>query len=186
MRGGPLPDQFISVSTMIKGRFRLLKDADSPLLCTGIAHAGSAALREEALLSSRQNDIVLRFLIDMDHKLDAIMGLLQRDSLLAGFPGEGRIVELGGSGLVFECGQSLHAGQYLELLLLLEELPLRLVSVRARVESLLPDRVLTGQDSAAYDITYTCMREEDREAVIRFVFSEQRRIIRQQKSGEEA
>jgi hypothetical protein len=73
----------------------------------------------------------------------------------------------------------------MELVLLLEELPLRLLSVMARVEACRSGRVLTGPAGMAYDMTYARSRDEDREAVIRFVFSEQRRIIRQRKSGGE-
>jgi hypothetical protein len=175
-------DQFLSISTMIRGRYRLLADPASPLLCAGMVHAGNAALREEALLSLRQNDALARFLIEMDHKLDAIIGLLQRDSLSAAFPGEGYIVRIGGSGLVFECRQLLDIGRYMELVLLLEEFPLRLLSVMVRVEACRTAGVLAGApDGRAYDMSYTHMREEDRETVIRFIFSEQRRLIRQRK-----
>ena len=180
-----MSDQFVSVSTMLKGLFRLVEGPDSPMICANMVHTGNASLGEEALLSSRQNDATLRFLIEMDRKLDSIMGLLQRESLVADFPGEGRIVQLSGSGLVFECRQSLSIGQYMELLLLFEEMPLRLLSVMGHVEALRPGKAATGPANKAYDMTYTCMCEEDREGIIRFVFSEQRRMIRQQKSGEE-
>ena len=180
-----MSDQFLSVPTMITGRFRMVPEADSPRLCTGFAHAGNAALREEALMHSRQNDAMMRFLVEMDRKLDAIMGLLQRESLHVDFPDEGRVVHLGGSGLVFECRRPLRQGEHMELLLLLEELPLRLLSVIAHVESPLPDAPLTGAPNKAYAMTYTCMQEEDREAIIRFVFSENRKIIRQRKIGDD-
>ena len=180
-----MSDQFLSVPTMITGRFRMVPAADSPRLCTGFAHAGSAALREEALINSRQNDAMMRFLVEMDRKLDAVMSLLQRESLIADFPDEGRIVQLGGSGLVLECRRPLQPGEHMELLLLLEELPLRLLSVIAHVEALQPGDALTGAPNKAYAMTYTCMGEEDREAIIRFVFSENRKLIRQQRIGED-
>lgn len=176
-----MSDQFISVSTMIKGRFRLADSAGSPMLGTGAAASASTVLREEALLSARQNDAVMRFLIEMDRKLDAILGLLQRDSLAADFPEEGRIVRLSGSGLALECRRPLAVGQHMELLLLLEEMPVRLLSVMTRVEAARPGEAVTGPDSKAYDMAYVHMREEDREAVVRFVFSEQRKMIRQRK-----
>ena len=180
-----MSDQFVSIPTMIRGRFRMVADADSPRLCTGFAHAGSAALREEALAGTRQNDAVMRFLIEMDRKLDTIMGLLQRESLNEDFPHEGRIVQLSGAGLVFECPELLKKGEHMELLMMLEELPLRLLSVMARVEDSHPGPVLTGPPNKAYAMAYTCMQEADREAVIRFVFSENRKRIRQQKNNEE-
>ncbi len=181
-----MSDQFVSVPTMIKGRFRMVSDANSPQLCVGLAHAGSAVLREEALAHTRQNDATMRFLIEMDRKLDTIMGLLQRESLVTDFPNEGHIVQLSGAGLVLECQHPLSKGNHMELLLLLEELPLRLLSVMAQVEGPHQSKALTGSPNKAYAMTYTCMREEDREAIIRFVFSENRKLIRQQKNSEEA
>ena len=181
-----MSDQFVSVPTMIKGRFRMVADGQSPRLCSsGLAHAGNAVLREEVLAHTRQNEVITRFLIEMDKKLDSILGLLQRESLAADFPHEGRIVQLSGSGLVLECQHPLKAGEHFELLLLMEDLSVGLLSVIAHVEKELSIELLTGESSKAYAMTYTCMQEEDREAIIRFVFSENRKIIRQQKIGED-
>ena len=74
----------------------------------------------------------------------------------------------------------------MELLLLMEELSVGLLSVIAHVEEELPGKALSGTSSKAYAMTYTCMNEADREAIIRFVFSENRKLIRQQKNSEEA
>ena len=180
-----MSDQFVSIPTMIKGMFRMLAESEAPRFCAGVAHAGSAFLREETLAHARQNDTVMRFLVELDRKLDTIIGLLQRESLVADFPEEGRIVRLSGAALVFECRHALKKGDTMELLMLLEEYPLRLLSVKAHVEGPHPGNTLTGPSNKAYDMGYTCVREEDREAIIRFVFSENRKLIRQQKSGEE-
>ena len=180
-----MSDQFVSVPTMIKGMFRMVTESEMPRFCAGVGRAGGSFLREEALAHARQSDTVMRFLVELDRKLDTILGLLQRESLEADFPEEGRIVQLSGAALVFECGYELKKGDTMELLMFLEEYPLRLLSVKAHVRGLHSGKVLTGPSNKAYDMGYVCMGEEDREAVIRFVFSENRKLIRQQKNGEE-
>jgi hypothetical protein len=180
-----MSDQFISVPTMIKSRFRILKTADSPRLYAGPSPTGGAALLEESLAHARQNEAMIRFLIEMDKKLDAIMAILQRDSLAADFPYEGQVVQIGGSGLVLECRHPLKKGESMELLLTLEEVSLPILSVIARVIEPRTDVALSAASNKAYAMGYDCMSEEHRETLIRFVFSEQRKHIRRQKSGED-
>ncbi|MDR2489506.1 MAG: hypothetical protein LBD42_08460 [Desulfovibrio sp.] len=179
-----MSDQFISISTMIKSRFRMVQSADAPRLYAGCPHSGNAALLEE-MPAARQNETLamVRLLAEMDRKLDAIMGLLQRDRLVADFPDEGHVVQIGGSGLVLECRYPLKKDDYMELLLSLEEIPLRLLSVIARVDDVRPDAPITGESNKAYIMTYGGMEDENREKLIRFVFSEQRKRIRQRKSS---
>ena len=180
-----MSDQFVAVPTMLRGMFRVVADPEAPRRSIGLACTGGTVFREEALVQAHQNDPLIRFLIEMDRKLDTIMGLLQRDSLEADFSDSGWIVELSGSGLVLECGKKLQTGEHLELIMTLEEFPLRLLSVTAHVEEILPVACRSGPSGNVYAITYACMRDEDREAVIRYVFSQHRKLIRQQKSGED-
>jgi c-di-GMP-binding flagellar brake protein YcgR len=124
---------------------------------------------------------MIRFLAEMDRKLDAVLGLLQREALAQEFPEEGHIVELSGQGLVLECNAELSTDCCIELLIKLEEYPIRIVSTLSRVERPRPVVILPDVHSYAYDVSYTSITEEDREAVIRFVFSEERKRIRQSK-----
>jgi hypothetical protein len=172
-----MSDKSVSVPTLLRGRFRRA-EGRRPL--GGFAGARAAdGVREELFANSRLPEALLRFLLAMDRKLDAILAHLQEESLAGEFPGEGQIVELSGTGLVLECVEPFAPGEALELLLLLEEFPLRVVPVLAEVKERRATPALTG--ASAYSLTYLSVEEEDREAIIRHVFSEERKRIRQRK-----
>lgn len=172
--------RFLTVPTLIRAMFRLAGDENAPRMYKG-AIAPGAGMRDELIASCRQGDLVPRFLAEMDRKLDAVLTLLQRESLVSEFPHEGHVVELSGGHGVLECAFALERGAYLELLLLLDEFPLRIVSVIARVEEKREARALTGPPAGVYALRFIRVDAEDREAVIRFVFSEDRKRIRLQK-----
>lgn len=176
-----MSDSYLTVPTLIRGRFRRVRDAEAPRIYRGAPPSPTAAIREELLAGSRQSELQIRFLAEMDRKLDAVLTLLQRDSLARDFPEEGHIVALSGHGLVMECNNDLPVGSYAELLILLEEYPMRIVSTLSRVEGSRAAGVLPDMHGHACDMTYAAIAEEDRDAVIRFVFSEERKRIRQSK-----
>jgi hypothetical protein len=177
-----MSDSYLTVPTLIRGRLRKAAlGAQAPRMYRGTPLSPTADMREELLTGSGRPELMLRFLVEMDRKLDAVLGLLQSESLAQEFPEEGHIVELSGQGLVLECNAELSTGSYIELLIRLEEYPIRIVSALSRVERPRPAVILPDMHSYAYDVSYTSIAEEDREAVIRFVFSEERKRIRQNK-----
>lgn len=179
-RDTPMDTRFLTVPTLIRAMFRPIEDERSPRMYKGMLAPG-AGMRDELLASNRQSDLMVRFLAEMDRKLDAVLALLQRESLVSEFPHEGHIVELSGGHGILECVDALRDGDHLELLLLMDEFPMRIVSVIARVEERRETRALTGPPAGVYALRFAVMDEEDRDAVIRFVFSEDRKRIRQQK-----
>ena len=177
-----MSNNFLIVNTLIRGRFRLADNADTPRLYTGALPSTTAGLREELLSNtSRQPELLIRFLAEMDRKLDAVLTLMQSESLALEFPNEAHIVQLSGYALVMECGHEMREGDFLEFLVMLEEYPLRIVSVLAQVEHKTPAIILPGIHSHSYSLNFIKIEEDDREAVIRFVFSEERKRIRQQR-----
>ena len=177
-----MSDTYLKVPTLIRGRFRQASGAETPRLYRGALPSPTAAMRDELLAAtSRQPELLIRFLAEMDRKLDAVLTLLQSESLVQEFPDEGHIVELSGQGLVLECNAELTPCSYLELLIMLEEYPMRIVSTLSRVEQARPARALRDMHRHACEVRYVSITEEDREAVIRFVFSEERKRIRQTK-----
>lgn len=179
-----MTDQFLSVPTLIRGMFRAASGPDSPRLYGGALPSTTGSLREEILASSRVPDLTGRLLAEMDRKLDAVLALLQRDSLVKDFPGEGYVTELSASELVLESEARLSPGSYLELLLLLDEFPMRIVSVLTRVKSPLEGFARTGEARTAYAASITDVEAHDRETIIQFVFREERKRIRRQKDDE--
>ncbi|MDR2075354.1 MAG: hypothetical protein LBP61_00240 [Desulfovibrio sp.] len=163
----------ISVPTRIRGRFRAASDPGPPRSGWGFQAPGSSL--RDLPPSLRPPEALLEFLLEMDRKLDAILGCLQRETLRETFPDEGWVTALGRDRLTLETASSLGEGDCLELALLLEEFPLRLVVVAARVEG--PAR----EEAAAFCLAYACGREEDREILIRRIFQEERRLLRLRK-----
>ncbi|MDL2266587.1 hypothetical protein LJC46_01180 [Desulfovibrio sp. OttesenSCG-928-G15] len=178
-----MTDTYLSVSTMSRCRFRIANSADSPQLFTGAATSATATLRDELLASTRQQELVLRFLAELDRKLDAVLTILQTETLAQEFPHEGHVVELNGTSLRFECNMALKEGAYLEILLMLEEFPLRIVSILGKIATMEEASALPCMHSTAYVFDFLSLAEDDREAIIRYMFSEERKRIRQQKGS---
>lgn len=174
---------YLIVSTMTRCRFRMVTDAGSPQLYTGASPSPTAALREELLSATRQQEMVLRFLAEIDRKLDAVLSLLQTETLVREFPHEGHVVELGGNSLRFECDKELEQGSPVEILVMLEEYPLRIVSILAEVAQKESACALPCMHAWSYALRFLSISEDDREAVIRFVFGEERKRIRRQKGS---
>ena len=179
-----MTQQYVSVPTLVKTMYRMV-EADDPQLCNSLLSSDSVSFREEALAKSRLPDPMVRLLAEMDRKLDAILGQMQRDNLRGDFPHDAWVVRLGGDALHLECKEPLLPGDHLELILLLEEYPLRAASCIVKVDRRLPEAPVTGKEHTAFVLSYTCLRESDRESIIRHVFQEERRRIRQLKSEEE-
>jgi hypothetical protein len=132
---------------------------------------------------SRLPGPVLDFLQDMDRKLDAILGHLLRQSLWRDFPEEGLVTELSGAGLTLESAAPLPDGDRLDILLLLEEYPLRTVCLQATVLARGAGAPLPRP--GIFSLAYDCAGEEDRETIIRFLFQQERRLLRRRKQAEE-
>lgn len=176
-----MSDSYLTVPTLIRGRLRKTSGPDAPRIYRGALPSPTAAMREELLATSRQPELLLRFLAEMDRKLDAALTLLQSEALTREFPKEGHIVAISGQGLSLESKVELRPGSHVEALIMLEEYPLRIISALCRVERSGRAALLPGMHDYACDLRYTTIAEEDRDAVIRFVFSEERKRIRQRK-----
>jgi hypothetical protein len=154
--------------------FRMAEEGEEQL-CPVAPPAADAHARSEGM--RRLPDVVARFLSDMDRKLDAILGLLQRESLARDFPHQGRVTRISAEQVVLECREPLAPGDLLELALMRDHAPL--ASGIARVDGARQRSVDGGSAPGAYDVSFVRLRADDREAIIRCIFQENRRIIRQ-------
>jgi hypothetical protein len=170
----------LSVPTSFTCRFRLAPP-DAPPLWSSTS-GGDALLRQE-LPSLARSDVTLRLLLEMDRKLDRILNHMQRESVAADFPFEGRIRELSHTGMIMESADAPSPGQSMELLLMPDLYPQRFISVMAQVTPAAPDIPRADPANTVRALYYTCFSEEDREAIIAFIFQEDRKRIRQTKSG---
>ena len=116
------------------------------------------------------------FLQAMDAKLDTILSSMHQERLRHEFPLEVEVVEAGGNGLRFATAESFEDGQALEIVLVLNQYPLRLASAVGVVT-----RQHEAQAGAQWVMEFTRVREGDQEAIVSFVFSEERERIRESK-----
>ncbi len=182
----PKSREYSSITTHLPVWLRNLPQADSPSRYyefTAFAHDSL-----ENSLSSGLTEAVASFLIEMNNKLDSILGMLSMDELRQAFPIEARCTEVGGAGLSFRSNHPFAEGTYVEVILVLCRIPLRLAGAIGRLSQLSPaDFADAGADvgdvtdETFWRLDFTRIREQDLETVVRFVIQEERRIIREKK-----
>ncbi len=167
---------FASVDTRIRAFVRPARGADqlpltidNPALLEG---GGSAQALEGANLSQP----LAEFLAALDAKLDTIVSLLSQKRLEDDYQDEVEVTQLGGEGLTFAAPGPHAPGDVLEFALVLNQYPLRLASAVGRIES-----VDLDHGPAVCQVTFTRLREPDLEAIVQFVFNEERQRIRETK-----
>ncbi len=117
---------------------------------------------------------LLDYLEAMNAKLDTILGLLHQTSIEQDYPLTGTISQISGAGVQFFTNHPLAVGDHLELVITLSRFPLYLVNAVGTVTRNNP----TSQDTSLWVLEFTSIRDNDREAIIHYVFREQREIIR--------
>jgi hypothetical protein len=136
--------------------------------CQGVSH-----LRDELQRTSVPIPLI-DYLEAMDTKLDTILGLLHQDSIQADYPLEATITQISGADLQFISPHELRIGDHLELVITLSRFPLYLVNPVGTVTR----REQTSDTSSRWVLEFTSIRDNDREAIIQYVFREQREMIR--------
>ncbi len=168
------------VSTRIQGWMRLLPTPDSPPLFR------EGGLRSESpVLSARGMQLpepLLLFLQELNDKLDMILGLLSRDQLQEQFPLRVEVLEVSGAGVQFRSQEARQDGECVEIVLVLDQLPMRLAGATGRIVRQLPPES-DAPDMPVWALEFLRIREQDQDAVIQFVLQEERRRIREKRWG---
>ncbi|MFW5734877.1 MAG: PilZ domain-containing protein [Oceanidesulfovibrio sp.] len=120
------------------------------------------------------------FLIALDAKLDTLVSMASRDRLEQDFPIPVTTYEISGNGVRFHSAADLVPGEHYEIVLFLSRMPLRLAGA---VGAVLESRAPSGADqlSPQWALQFTRIREQDLDAVVQFVFQQERRAIRERK-----
>lgn len=171
--------EYSSISVQFPVWLRTLPDGECPSLYyeyTAFAHDSLANP-----LNSGLPEAVTAFLMEMNNKLDSILGLLSIEELRQAFPIEARCTEVGGSGLTLSTGVPFKNDTYAEAVLVLCRIPLRLAGAIGKLSPAAPEESTAAPGEALWRLNFTRIREQDLETVIRFVIQEERRIIRQKK-----
>jgi hypothetical protein len=164
------------VATRLTGYARKIDSPDMPPLFRShkeyFASSGHGQSKDLGLPEG-----VKTFLEDMNSKLDMLLSLQSQRRLESDYPIKSEIVELSGAGL--KCLQPtppLQVGEALEMVLILSQLPVNMAGVAGTVQRLEP----YGQGQVLV-MEFRHVRESDREAIVQFVFREQREHIRSAK-----
>ncbi|GAU08828.1 PilZ domain-containing protein [Desulfoplanes formicivorans] len=131
----------------------------------------------DALQQTSLPDELLDYLEAINAKLDTILGLLHQSSIQAEYPLEATISQISGAGLQFTSPHDFQEGDHLELVITLSRFPLRLVNVVGTITR----RQQTRENGPVWVVEFTFIRDNDREAIIQYVFREQREMIRGEK-----
>lgn len=165
------------VPANIQAWLRPLPSPDAPGMFSDASElmGGSA---QSGLQDSRLPEAVVQFLLEMDRKLQTILGLLGRDQLLQDFPYKVTVTELGGDGVHFVCDQKPPLNLATEIVIALKPMPLHLAGA---VGKALQMEQAADEQPESYFFEFTRIREAELDAIIAFVLQEQRRQIRERK-----
>lgn len=135
--------------------------------------------RRDPGLASRLNSSTLPkelvdFLLEMDAKLDQLLACERHDALRQDYPLDLEVHDISGAGIRFLSAESLTPGEILEVVIVLNNFPLRLAGAVGRVKD-------KDREGGLWGFEFTGIRETDLEAIVQFVFQEQREIIRNRK-----
>ncbi len=164
------------VSTRLRAHARYVSSTQSPPLFRSSpqtsSHPTETTLRESGIPEG------LRSYLEMiNSKLDMLLSVTNQSRLESDYPLKLEVVELSGAGLrCIKPESSISIGQGLEIVLLLSSMPLHMAATTGMVK-----RIESLEDAEHLIIEFTQMRESDREAIVQFVFREQREQIRTQR-----
>ncbi len=162
---------YTSVKTRIKGYGRIAASLkNQPLFRGSIAGKKHPA---EDLDDSKVPEWLKVYVIELDRKLDQLLGIQSIQDLSKDFPIDMEIIKISGNGITFLSDFALKSKSIMEIVLVLNQVPLRMAGAKGVVEA--------GKDKNTWTIEFRYIKEHDIESIIKFVFSEQRELIRTDK-----
>ena len=158
------------VPSSLRGRLRILPSPDAPPLFRGFGLPDSP-VTEQDMENSHLPEKLISFLLALDAKVNAVLTHMQEGRLEDDFPVPIHVSELSGAGLRIHPLPELKENDYVELLLYVEEFPLKLASGIAKV-------LRNEKNQGAQALQFIHILDEDLEKVIQRVFLEERRLLR--------
>lgn len=167
---------FLRIPTHLPCRLRVMDKGERPIyLSAGLA---SGTPDPAQLKNSGLPEAVQAFLIRLDTKLDQLLMQANEDRMYKLFPLAATAVEISAAGMKFTCpGECYDAGQRLEVITLLSQVPLRIAGAIGEVVRVEND----AKGNPCNVLDFTEIADADQEAIVQFVFREQRAQIRERK-----
>jgi hypothetical protein len=166
---------FLRIPTKLRGRLRLLGSEHEPQLFREAPITSSSGTVME-LKNAGINEALVNAILNLDRKLDMLIGLHSQDSLQEDFPYTVEVVEISGAGVKLSTTADLAVGQMVELVLVLTQVPVRMSSAIGQVVRL--EEIPRG---FAWALDFTRIRDRDLESIVQFVFQTQRDELRERK-----
>ncbi|CCO24513.1 hypothetical protein [Maridesulfovibrio hydrothermalis] len=164
---------YASVKTRIKGFGRFCKSIENQPIFRGFS--GMQKHPAEDLDDSKVPEWLKAYVIELDRKLDQLMGMQSKKDLTIDFPIALEIIEISGNGMIFCTETEINGPGILEAVIEIEQIPLRLAGAKGSVKA--------GKKQNTWVMKFEKIREHDLESIIQFVFSQQRELIRNEKLG---
>lgn len=164
---------FSRVPVRLKGHARIMQSIDSPPIFTGDAVVNTGRC-DDLFRNSKLPEELTIFLKEMDRKLDSILGMLSKETLHTDFPVDIEVMELSAAGVKFRSKTPFETYETLEIVLTLSQVPLRMAGSKGRILGL-------EEETGLYRFEFVDTRGSDMEAMVQFVFQQQREQIRNSK-----
>jgi hypothetical protein len=164
---------FSRIDVRLKAHARIMQYIESPQRFTGDI-VGETSCRDDLFRSSKLPEDLTTFLTEMDRKLDRVLGLLSQDHLKTDFSIELEVMELSAAGIKFRSKEQFKTDTPLEIVLVLSQVPLRMAGGKGRILD-------KDAETELYRFEFMDTRGSDMEAIVQFVFQQQREQIRNSK-----
>ena len=164
---------FSRVPVRLKGYARPMRSLKSSQLFSGDA-VEEAPNREELFRNTKLPEDLTNFLLQMDRKMDRILGILSKDNLRDDFPYDIEIMELSAAGVKIRSPQKFAVDSALEIVIVLSQVPVRMAGSKGRVLGI-------EEETNLYRFEFVDLRGSDMEAIVQYVFKQQREQIRNSK-----
>lgn len=164
--------EYLRVPTRLRAYVRLASSKDSLPLAYDNPELNQG-IEKPDLTATGLSKIISDFLQVVDTKLDTVISLLNQKRLEDEFSAELEVIEISGDGLRLADRGSFAPGDALEFALVLNQFPLRIASAVGIMGH--------GDNAKGHPVSFTRIREPDLEAVVSFVFHEERMRIRETK-----
>lgn len=166
--------EYVEIKTYLRGRFRPLDGPDDQ----AYAHLNTLSAgitREEFMAASPMPEAVNKFLAQMDAKMDALLAALHTSTLEQDFPHAMEVFSISAAKLRFTSTLPLAVGDWLEVIVNFRQTGI----VTAAGIGHITARELDGDGMPVFSFSFTRIMEEEREKIIRYVFKEERRQLRE-------
>ena len=164
-------NEYTEIAAYLRGSFRTLAGQDDHALAL-MEPLPATISREEFLAASNLPEAVNKFLLQLDAKVDVLLTGMLTSGLEIDFPHAMDVLTISASGLAFTTDVPLARGDWLEVVV-------RLGGATSSGIGNIAARNIDKSGTPVFTLNFTRIMEEEREKIIRYVFKEERRRLRE-------